>query len=47
MRANKLGKFLSINIKQEIIKEIENGVGVAVLANKFGLDRSTICGIKK
>ena len=47
MSANKSKKFLSIYIKQEIIKDLENGVGVTVLANKFGVAKSTICGIKK
>ena len=43
MSANKQKVFLSININQEIIKELENGVGVVVLANKFGVAKFTIC----
>lgn len=40
-------KFLTLKEKSEILEHLGKGASVTNLANKFGVKKSTICGIKK
>lgn len=47
MSSHKDKRFLSLKLKQEIIKDLEKGVGATTLAARHGVAKSTISDIKK